>query len=384
MRRLLLAVVLVLALVLSGCGSESTPAPVEPPAPAAPSAAAEPTAAPSQPDPASRQAEPTAAPSQPTATVPQPTAQPTESTAAPVATEEADLVLADRESALSQLRSYVATWSLTWTGKQDGEDQTVAWKATQRYTADPEASHMIIESTDSLDAEASGVFEIIQIGTQSYMITDEGGEQQCISFSSDDNRFSQNWIGPDAFGSVRGGRYVGQETVNGIRTKHYRYDEKATGIDMYSRLSGDIWVAVDGGYAVKDVAEWEGNLLGAVDETAEEGKGSWTWELSEVNQPLEIAAPPDCESAAAGLPVLPDATEKASFGDMTTYTTATKLADVVAFYETEMPKAGWTPAEGGMRMDELASLAFTKGEQKATVMVSVDGEQVSVMINVGK
>ncbi len=360
-----------LALVLSGCGSKSTPEPAAPPAPA------EATSAPSQPTQPSRLAEPTAAPSQPAA-------PPTESAVAPVATEEADLVLTDRETALSQLKSYVATWSMTWTGKKDGEDQTVGWKATQRYTADPEASHMIIESSDSLDSNTAGVFEMIQIGTQSYMISDEGGEQQCTSFSSEDNQVSQNWVGPEAFGAVRGGRYVGQETVNGIRTKHYRYDEKATGINAYSRLSGDIWVAVDGGYAVKDVANWEGNLLGTGDEASEEGKGSWTWELSEVNQPFEITAPPDCESAAAGLPILPDATEKATFGDMTTYKTATKLADVVAFYEAEMPKAGWTAAEGGMTMDELATLAFTKDDQKATVMVTVDGEEVSVMINVEK
>ena len=371
MRRLLLVVVIMLALVLSGCGSKSTPEPAAPPA------QAEATPAPSQPTPASRLAEPTAAPSQPAAA-------PTESAAAPVATEEADLELTDRESALSQLKSYVATWSMTWTGKKDGEDQTVGWKATQRYTADPEASHMIIESTDSLDADDAGVFEMIQIGTQSYMISDEGGEQQCISFSSDDNQFSQNWVGPESFGAVRGGRYAGQETVNGIRTKHYRYDEKATGINAYSRLSGDIWVAVDGGYAVKDVANWEGNLLGMGDETSEEGKGSWTWELSEVNQPFEITAPPNCESGAAGLPVLPDATEKATFGDMTTYQTATKLADVVAFYKAEMPKAGWTAAEGGMSMEELATLKFTKDDQTATVMVTVDGDKVSVMINVEK
>lgn len=371
MRRLFLVCVTICVLALAGCGGKSTPAP------AAPSGQAAATPVASEPARAGQAAQPTAAPAQAAA-------KPAEATPEPVATEEADLELTDREAALKNLKSYVMNWAMVWKGKKDGQDQTVEWKVTQKYTADPKATHMIVQSTDSLDPDNSSMFEMIQIGTQSYMITDDDGQSKCTSYSSEDNQVTDNWVGPNAFGGVRGGRYVGRETVNGIRTKHYRYDEKATGVNVYTRLNGDIWVAADGGYAVKDVAQWEGNLL-VTDEGADGvGQGSWTWELTEVNKPVEITAPPGCESAAAGLPVLPDATERSTFGDMINYKTATKLADVVAFYKDEMPKAGWTAGEEGMSTDEFATLSFTRDEQKATVMVTADGEEISVMINVEK
>lgn len=378
MKQPLRIIVILLALaLLAGCGGGDKPAPT------AASGQAEPTPVAGQPATAAP-AQATAAPMQPTAAPAEPASAPTAMAPEPVATEEADLELTDREEALSKLKSYVMTWSMTWTGKNDGQEQTVDWTSTQRYTAEPKAMHTMLEFTDDLNSDSGDVFEMIQIGTQTYILTEEAGEQQCIAMSSDDNTVEESWMGPNAFGSVRGGRYIGQETVNGIRTKHYRYDEKATGINVYTRLSGDIWVAVDGGYAVKDVAEWEGSLLGLGDDSTEAGKGSWTWELSEVNEPLEIIAPPGCESAAAGMPILPDATERTTFGDMTTYKTATKMADAVAFYEAEMPAAGWTAAEGGMSMDEFATLMFTKDDQKATVMISVDEGTVNVMISVEK
>lgn len=378
MKQPLRIILILLALaMLAGCGGGDKPAP------AAPSGQAEATPVAAQPATAAP-APPTAAPMQPTVAPAEPASAPTPTASESVATEEPELDLSDREEALSNLKSYVMNWTVTWTGKKDGQDQTVEWTSTQKYTAEPEATHMTIAFNDSLSPNSGDVFELIQIGTQTYMLTEEDGEQQCIAMSSDDNTVAESWMGPNAFGSVRGGRYIGQETVNGIRTKHYRYDEKATGINVYTRLSGDIWVAVDGGYAVKDVAEWEGSLLGLGDDSTDAGEGSWTWELSEVNEPLEIIAPPGCESASAGLPILPDATERTTFGDMTTYKTATKMADAVAFYEAEMPEAGWTAAEGGMSMEEFATLMFTKDAQKATVMISVDEGTVNVMISVEK
>ncbi len=135
----------------------------------------------------------------------------------------------------------------------------------------------------------------------------------------------------------QGGRCIGQGGEPGIRTKHYRYDEEPTGINVCTPGSAAISGSPSMGSTVKDVAEWEGNLWAlattrrkparALDVGAEQGERATR----------DHRAAENARSAAAGMPILPGATERTTFGDMTTYKTATKMADAVAFYEAEMP-----------------------------------------------
>ncbi len=313
----------------------------------------------------------------------------TKATAATNSTDQgsdnAELQLADEESALKSLKSYKTTWSFEWTGKKDGKDQTVKWRSTEEYTAQPLATHTKFETTDSLEPSQNGSMEFYQLGDKTYMVTVQDGKPTCMAFSSEDNKPSGSMLNRNAFGSISNGKFVGAETLNGVRTKHYRYDEKATGVNLFTKLSGDVWVAEDGGYVVKDVAQWEGRLFGLLGGSAaadEVGKGSWTQEVTAINQPFEITAPSGCENAAESLPIMADATEKASFGAMTTYKSTSKLADVVKFYQAEMPKAGWT-AEGEAQVTEgFASLAFTRDGKKASIVLTTDDAKVNVMITV--
>jgi hypothetical protein len=187
-------------------------------------------------------------------------------------------------------------------------------------------------------------------------------------------------------GSLSGAKYVGREDVNGIATKHYRYDEKATGLAGFGKVSGETWVADDGGYVVKDVVNWEGGagLFGAGTTAGESGKGSWAWELSDPNAAFTITPPEGCESAAKGLPILPDATDKATMGDLTIYKTASKAADVLAFYQKEMTAAGWRATGEPTIMEGFATAEFAKDGQKASVTITTEGEGSQVMISVTK
>jgi hypothetical protein len=314
---------------------------------------------------------------------PEPTLAP-EPTSAP---EEADLSLDDRGVGLDLLTSYRVSWKSEWETTKDNKTQAATWDWLEEYTADPEALHYIWKSTE--DGVDKGSMEIWQIGETMYMInTESDGTANCTSFSSSDpdSGIQKGAFSPSMLGSLSGAKFVGRENVNGIATKHYKYDEKATGLAGFGKVSGETWVADDGGYVVKDIVNWEGGagLFGAGTAAGESGKGTWAWELRDANASFTITPPEGCESASEGLPIMPDATDKATMGDLTMYKTASKAADVMAFYQKEMAAAGWQQSGEPQSMEGFASVEFTKDKQKASITITTEGEGSQVMINVTK
>lgn len=322
------------------------------------------------------------------------TASASQPTATPIATppgpelsgdDGEELSVSDRQAGLENLDSYRSTWKLEWKAVSGETSEDVSWLRTQEYTKEPLATHWLWTGLNQGGSTGQGTMEFWQIGTTSYIVmVGDDGQSTCMTSTDDDNAVADNLLGPQTLGSVNGARLVGTETLNGVRTRHYRYDEKSMALLGASRVSGDIWVAVDGGFVVKDAATWEGGFFGLGADNKVQGAGSWVWELTEVNQPLAIVAPDGCDSAATELPILPDATEQATFGDMVTYKTATKLADVVKFYQAEMPKAGWELEGEATTTDQFASFNFKKDGATASVMASVDNDLTNVILTIQK
>jgi hypothetical protein len=361
----LLALVVVLALTLAACGSKGSDIA---PAKETPASVAQATA-----------------PKLPAATKPTavPTAEPTE---APAATaEEESLSLASRDTGLDQLNSYRATWRAEWKAMEQGKTDQGAWNWTEEYTSDPKARHLSMQTPTSSDSTTSSLFEMWQIGDTTYMKSSE--DQQCLSFSSEgaEKDIQKSGFSPSMLGSIEDAKYVGRETVNGIPTKHYKYNSKAGMLAALGEVSGETWVATDGGYVVRDAVTWKGGsgFLGLGSSTAT-GEGSWTWELSDVNKPIEIKAPEGCGGSQLDLPMMPDATEKSRFGNMTTYKTASKVSNVAAFYKDKLAADGWSPEGEPTEMGDAMILNFTKDSQKLNVMITASDGTTQVILNVGE
>ena len=79
-------------------------------------------------------------------------------------------------------------------------------------------------------------------------------------------------------------RWVADENVNGLGTRHYTFDRSTLGAsaDAYSRIAGDVWVAVEGSYLIK-------YTFTAQDERA---TYRWEWEVFDINAAFDIAPPP--------------------------------------------------------------------------------------------
>ena len=242
-----------------------------------------------------------------------------------------------------------------------------------------------MKTPDSNDPTKLNAFEMWQIGDITYMKGDS--DDECIAFSSEDSakNMDQRMFRPDALGRIEDGKYVGRETVNGIPTKHYTYASKLSAVGGTGEVAGETWVAIDGGYVVKDTVIWQGGsgFLGLGG--SEAGEGTWTWEITDVNTVKEITTPEGCELPdVLDLPIMPDATEKAQFGSMISYKSASPMKDVVAFYQEELVASGWTAEGEPTEMDEIAMLNFAKDGKTLNLMITSSDGATQVVLSTEK
>jgi hypothetical protein len=299
-------------------------------------------------------------------------------TSAPTPAEN-DLTLSTLTEGLAMLKSYKSTFVVKFVGK-DGQGQPVneSWEMREEFIQEPRAQRIAFTSIGLSEEQAaqSGAFEMITIGDTSYMVMqDNDGKRSCISMSSDEaTQPEQGLFSPATLGGVSGAKYVKTDTVNGIKAKHYAWEEGGLVGLGFTSAKGDVWVAVDGDYVVKYTAEATGKdmLFGS---TAEEGTITVEYNLTEVNGSFQIEPPADCEAPATDIPIMADAKDKSTFGEMVSYTSASAFADVVEFYKTEMPNNGWQSSGEPTEMEGLAMLEFAKDNRKAQVMISHDTDK---------
>jgi hypothetical protein len=179
-------------------------------------------------------------------------------------------------------------------------------------------------------------------------------------------------------------RILPNESVNGVMTRHYRatHNEIALAASGFTNYVVDIWVAVDGGYVVRQTLSADGT---AVALSGTQGHIEWTYDVLDINSPLNISVPEGCaEPAAPGepaggeMPVMPDAATVTVIGTTTTYTTPSSASDVAAFYTAQMPGLGWTP--GTVTQDGSQILMdFTRGAETATMAIN-EGDGITFVL----
>ncbi|MBN1890884.1 MAG: hypothetical protein JW850_23010 [Thermoflexales bacterium] len=342
------------------------------------------------PAPAAGGAQATAAPAASGGQETQPTKAPAGEKDTPAAgggTEER-LNLGSVAEGLAKLKSYKGHMVMKFTGK-DAEGQAVEQVVdmVQESVAEPYAQRILFTS-ETLQGPSGqdGSFEIITLEGINYIVfSEQGGESMCMSASADESQdFQEGMLSPEAIGGIQDGEYIKTETVNGIQAKRYKWKGSTGELNQmgFTSSQGEVWVAVDGEYVVKYTvtATGKGSVFG---EGEEEGTIAIEYNLTEVNKSIKIEAPAGCATAAADIPVMPDAQDKAMMGEMVTYSTPSPFADVVAFYNDEMPKAGWQASGEPTEMEGLAMLEFSKENRKAQLMISKDEEKnvVNVMIS---
>ncbi len=299
-------------------------------------------------------------------------------------------------STLETLDSYRMRFTFGFDGKDDqGKDQKGSIQIVQevvkatndrrlRYSTEGNLSSGSPGAAGSAASPSGGAYEILQIGDTSYLYSPEGtGDQKCFSYSGGDQGTSQTtelFKPDDIVGGVKDAKLVKRgETVNGIVTDHYTFDQGGLSFGTFSSAKGDAWIASDGGYVVKYTGEATGKnaLFGQSTE------GSFTWEylVEDVNTIKEIALPAECEGQkpAADIPIPSNATEKNSFGNIQTFITVDEPAAVAEYYKKELPGQGWQ-AGAGNSLGDTETLEFTKEGRKLAITITKNEQGTNVIL----
>lgn len=260
-------------------------------------------------------------------------------------------------------------------------------EATILVSTDPQQSQMTFSFSGSGFDGLGGMESVsmTQIEGTNYMQMPEFG---CITTSETDmmaESFADTIDANRFLGEVGDAELVGEETINGIDTLHYTFDETSLQSEMstFNWAQGDVYIAKEGNYVVRFRLEGEGSVSDmamALDESGTMpeqviGQIVVQMDITSINEPVDITIPEGCENSGAGnsdYPILEDAAEFSSIGNFITYTTETAFADIVAFYQETLAAQGWAYQDGESLILEnsTALMYFSQDDRTLTVTVT--------------
>lgn len=266
--------------------------------------------------------------------------------------------------------------------------QTVEGEAPQSFTMEmeetrePRATRILLTGE-----EEGGALEIVQIGDMTWMCSAEGECIQTQQSAEDTVRaFGEGaFINPTDIFDWEKYEYVGRDTVNGIRSRHYVVTvspSELAGITegTVTEAKADVWVADEAGesaYVTRFILSWAG--------TREDGKrisGTWSYEVYDVNKPLTIQPPAGAQAMPEDIPACSGATSRTMMGNTLVFSCPDGPESVAEFYRTEMPRQGWTAGEEST-LGNMVVQEWSKGDRKVslTIMASDEGG-CSVMVSI--
>ncbi|MBN2255165.1 MAG: hypothetical protein JW736_05630 [Deltaproteobacteria bacterium] len=309
--------------------------------------------------------------------------------------------------ALAELKSYRSEMVITFKSKDGTTDGGMT--IVQETTTDPPAQRVLMGmqgtfpgAEDMGDLTGGESFEIEVIVIEDKQWLRFGDMWMQTSASSEDavdpdslSGLGETFLNPEDLNSLADEqdlKYIGKETVNGIKTRHYHavYDSLwgQLGLDDEDIESGeaDIWIADEAGlpqFVVRMNFEIEGKL--DLDDAGEKMDGTMTMEMevTDINQPVTIEVPEDAMAGGLpeGVPEYPNAQEMNALGDMVSITTKDDEETVKAFYNDALEGAGWTLGE-----ETMFGSTWTKDGRELTLMVTYDEDAdiTNVLIMLGE
>jgi len=251
--------------------------------------------------------------------------------------------------------------------EQNGE--TSSYDVMTECVREPAAQRLVFTGTDEADS-----LELIIVEGISYYRS--GSEWITMQSSEQDLTEAVTAWSPQEYLHGEQARFMGKETINGLETKHYIYDDPS--VFDFSGLtegSAEVWVSTEYGVAVRTI----------LDITGEDENGPATLQiesnLTDINQPIAIQAPEGVEKPGLpkDIPLMEGATDINAMSGFVIFTVARSVEDVVTFYESALQDEGWKIEN----VEASGMLGATKDTRTVSIMVSdQDDGSSQVMISI--
>jgi hypothetical protein len=283
--------------------------------------------------------------------------------------------LMDPTVGLSDLSSYQATLSLSFSGTQGGQSNQWSHTYVMLASQDNTAHQITIESTGGspppfFKAEMNGV---------SYELLEKG---DCIGSTLEvGSSLSATWEPAGFLSGLIGAEAVGSETINGFVSDKYTFDERALGEAGFTQSTGQVWVASDNGVVVRYLLTTTAgtDYFGA----GIEGTQTWGYNLTNVNQLVAIDLPSNCPGGLVDAPLMPAALNIRQLAGVTIFSISGSIQDVFAFYHAQLPVLGWEVTGEPVTEDTMGVAIFIQSDQQLSVIVMPTENGVEVRLMMG-
>lgn len=289
--------------------------------------------------------------------------------------------------ALSQFNSYRVLVEMRFE-ETEASDRSGSMTLDTRRTVQPPASQVLMTVSGAFGADLPDLGQgasltFVEIEGTSYSvipgvgcISGAGGSELAGEF--DGVVDTDEWIS-----EIENAEFVGDETVNGVATHHYRLDETSfsDSDNQLQEATGDLYVSQEHGYVVRMEVEGIGEM-DLFDEGGSQGMLSMTMDVLDVDQPFVIEPPEGCDASGSEFPVMDGSRDLATFAGLTTYVVDASLNDVVTFYQNEMAALGYELEADPLITDSTALLTFSaEGMPTVSITLGAEGNTISVLLS---
>jgi hypothetical protein len=283
--------------------------------------------------------------------------------------------LLDPKVGLANLSSYKATLTLSFNGTQAGQPSQWVHKYVMLASQDNTAHQITVQS----EGGALPPFFKVEMNGVSYEVTEKG---DCIGSTVEaGTSLTAEWEPAGFLSALIGAEAAGSETVNGVASDKYTFDERALGEPSFTQSTGQVWVASENGVMVRYLlttkagADYFGEGIDGVLTTE--------YDLTDVNQPVTIDLPAGCPGGLVEAPLMTIAISINRQPGLTIYSTPGTIPDVFAFYQAQLSVLGWTSTSEPEISDEMGWVAYVNGDQQLSVIVLPTANGVEVRLVMG-
>ncbi|MBN1666834.1 MAG: hypothetical protein JW862_07085 [Anaerolineales bacterium] len=170
-------------------------------------------------------------------------------------------------------------------------------------------------------------------------------QEACAVLPADQaTALAEQWEPASLLLGFSGGAPAGEESIENLAARRYTFDQGALGQSDLTQSTGEVWVAAGSDVVLRYTLTQQGgeDYFGE----GVSGTLSWTYEVTQVNQPQQLSLPEDCrQPAGLDLPLPVDASQVNQADGYLNFKTALVEPALLDFYRPILESAGWQLVE---------------------------------------
>jgi hypothetical protein len=181
---------------------------------------------------------------------------------------------------------------------------------------------------------------------------------------------------------VDSAKSAGEETVEGISTRHYTFDGGSLSLAKDAEAAGEVWIAVQGGYVVKYDLQIEG--ANPSSGTGAQSARRIEYLLSGIGTRPQVEYPDGCRPVLTDVPAMDDAVDIIRLPGMLDYSSQSPLDSIASFYADYFTSGGWLQVGETQPNEDRSVAVFAKEDSEDIALVVVrrgaDTQRVTVSL----